>query len=133
MSYKDYRQGSPVLANGKVSVIEELPRYKGDPFGYKVSESADGVQEDNVKPIELTADILKHYGFYREGGTWVFEAGKRNVRVGDDWLCSIDGALVGEVKNLHELKNILIDNCGFVLRRYYDFSNHRPLAGVDLR
>ena len=119
-NYKEYRIGSPVCVGGKATVIEQLPKDDKDPFGYKVSGLADGVPLADINPIVATPDVLSYFGFTREKGSWVYEANKHVVILGDDLGCSIDGCFKDNITFLHELKNILSDNCdGYVLKRYY--------------
>ena len=115
-----YRVGSPVIAKGKVTVIKELPRCENDPFGYKVADSADGVQEIDIEPIEITKEVLLYFGFQFQCGSWAFKANKHEVIIGEDRNCLIDKKDAGYVNSLHLLKNLLFDNCDeFVLKLYH--------------
>lgn len=126
--------GSPVRAKGKVTIIEQLLNNESDHFGYKVVGSSDGTQEIDIKPIEITKDVLSYYGFIYQYGSWVFKAKKHEVIIGGDRNCLIDRKDVGNVNYLHELMNLLYDNCDqFVLKWFYvKEMNEDPTDDSDL-
>ena len=126
----DYRVGNPVSVKETVTSIAALPREAGDPFGYKVTGSADAIQEQDIDPIPITEDILENYGFKynRDTEYWSFEANGHVLWIDSAGDCSIDGKGHSHVKHLHVLTNLLFDECdGFVLRRYYGPLNKRKL------
>ena len=119
-NYKTYRIGNPVEVEGNTVTISGLPRNAEDPFGYIISGFAMGVQEADISPIQITPEILKSFGFLYQDGSWTYEANGHHVRIGDDDGCSVDGDFKDYVPYLHELKNLLYDECDdFVLRTFY--------------
>lgn len=125
--YSAYRVGSPVVVKGNVSVIEELSEAEGgqNPFGFKVAGSADAQANEDIEPISLTDKILEHFGFKHDPITdfWEYDVKGHEVIVDVCGTCLVDGVRKEDIKNLHELKNLLHDECdGFVLRMFTGLS-----------
>ena len=121
----DYRIGNPILVKGKVTTIKDLPQKNDDAFGYKVTNSADGVQKDEITPIPIDEKILKHYGFTFDGiaDFWSYKVGGHEVRIelydNNNACCHISGNKKVKISYLHELFNLLYDECeGFTLRPF---------------
>lgn len=116
--YKSYRVGNLVLVNGKETFIKEIPNEKqGAIKGYYVLGDPYVKQQDDLEPVPIRENFLKHYKEYREyneGRPFYAFIGNGHVveYFPETRECSIDGGAGLTLDGIHELINIVKDNCG---------------------
>lgn len=123
--YKSFRVGNPVLADDMVTFIKEVPsKEQGAIKGYYVYGDPFVKQLKDLKPVPISENFLKHYKEYREyneGRPFYAFIGNGHVveYFHETGECSIDAGEGIHVDGVHELINMVKDNCGLQFARYY--------------
>lgn len=123
--YKSYRVGNLVLVNGKETFIKEIPNEKqGAIKGYYVLGDPYVKQQDDLEPVPIRENFLKHYKEYREyneGRPFYAFIGNGHVveYFNETGECSIDASEGIHVNGVHELINMVEDNCGLHFAHHY--------------
>lgn len=123
--YKSFRVDNPVLVNDKETFIKAVPSKEQGAFkGYAVYGDSFVKQLEDLEPVPISEAFLKHYKDYRESNEGrPFYAFKGNDHVVEYFHetgeCSIDAGEGIHVDGVHELLNMVEDNCGLHFAHHY--------------
>lgn len=123
--YKSFRVGNPVLVNDKETFIKAVPsKGQGAIKEYYVYGDPFVKQEEDLNPVPISETFLKHYKEYieyNEGRPFYAFIGNGHVveYFHETGECSIDAGEGIHVDGVHELLNMVEDNCGLHFAHHY--------------
>lgn len=123
-----FRFGNPVIYNNKVTIVTKVPNSTNLIDGYKVYGNPDSIPKESIKGIPLVKEVYDYYSFKDNGfANYSFIADGHKVEI-ENGVAYIDGKEFGKLSFLHELVNLLNDECTFTLKQYWPSTETRTDA-----